>query len=66
MTDTPGAHLEEEPQEARGPKGSRDKGSDKPKDSAGRPAGTADEKSDTSILPQKSKHPDSPDLQSGG
>jgi hypothetical protein len=67
MAETPGAHLEEEPQEARGPKGSRDSGSDKP--SAGpadRPSGTADKKSDTSVLPQDPQDPDSPNLQSGG
>ncbi|WP_329138807.1 hypothetical protein OG552_31710 [Streptomyces sp. NBC_01476] len=59
--------IREEPQEERGAKGSRDTGSDKP--SAGparRAAGTADEESDTSIMPQKSTDPDAPDLQSGG
>ena len=67
MTEKPGEHLDEEPQEARGPKGSRDDGSDKP--SAGpadRPSGTADKKSDTSVLPQDTQDPDSPHLQSGG
>jgi hypothetical protein len=67
MTETPGAHLPEEPQEERGPKGSRDTGSDQP--SAGpadRPSGTADEKADTSVLTQDSGGPDSPNLQSGG
>jgi hypothetical protein len=66
MTEKPGDHLDEEPQEARGPKGSRDEGSDKPSTGAGRPSGTADEKSDTSVLPQDAQDPDSPNLQSGG
>lgn len=67
MTDTPGEDIQEEPQEERGPKGSRDTGSDKP--SAGpadRPSGTSDEKSDTSVKPQKPQDPDAPRLQSGG
>jgi hypothetical protein len=66
MTEKPGDHLDEEPQEARGPKGSRDEGSDKPSTGADRPSGTADEKSDTSVLPQDAQDPDSPNLQSGG
>ncbi|GIF62029.1 hypothetical protein Ais01nite_00640 [Asanoa ishikariensis] len=67
MTEKPGKHLEEEPQEKRGAKGSRDEGSGKP--SAGqaeRPSGSADKKSDTSVLPQDPQDPDSPNLQSGG
>ncbi len=63
MSETPGEHLEEEPQEERGPKGSRDEESDGPVD---RPAGTADEDDDTGIEPDKSDHPDAPNLQSGG
>jgi hypothetical protein len=66
MSETPG-QLDEEPQEERGPMGSRDTGSDEP--SAGpadRPSGTADEDSDTSIQPQRPQHPDAPHLQSGG
>jgi hypothetical protein len=67
MSDGPGQHLEEEPQAERGPVGSRDTGSDEP--SAGpadRPSGTADEESDTSVLPQEPRDPDAPHLQSGG
>ncbi|MFD6275650.1 hypothetical protein ACFWFI_08770 [Streptomyces sp. NPDC060209] len=69
MADTPekNSSVEEEPQEERGPKGSRDTGSDKP--SAGpadRPSGTSDERSDTSVQPKKPQDPESPDLQSGG
>lgn len=67
MTEKPGEHLDEEPQEARGKKGSRDEGSAKPASGpADRPSGTADKKSDTSVLPQDPQDPDSPNLQSGG
>lgn len=67
MTDTPGEHLEEEPQAERGTQGARDTGSDEPSGGpADRPAGRGDEKSDTSVQPQKTQDPDSPDLQSGG
>jgi hypothetical protein len=67
MSDVPGEHLEEEPQEERGPVGSRDTGSDEPSGGpVDRPAGSADETSDTSVLPQSARHPDAPDLQSGG
>jgi hypothetical protein len=66
MDEKPGKHLEEEPQEERGPKGSRDAGSGKPSgDKAGRPSGKADERSDTSVLPQGPTEPDAPNLQSG-
>jgi hypothetical protein len=62
-----GDDIEEEPQAVRGPKGSRDTGSDKPSGGpAGRPAGGAHPTSDTSIKPGKSQDPDAPDLQSGG
>ncbi|MEO6020358.1 MAG: hypothetical protein ABIP45_08940 [Knoellia sp.] len=65
MRDTPGEQLDEEPQEERGPEGSRDTGSDEPGGGlVDRPAGTADE--DTGIDPKQAQHPDSPDLQSGG
>lgn len=67
MSEEPGEQLEEEPQAARGPMGSRDTGSDEPGGGpVDRPAGTADEDSDTGVLPQSPRHPDSPDLQSGG
>lgn len=67
MSETPEEHLDEEPQEERGLKGSRDTGDDGPSGGpADRPAGTADDDSDTGIKPDKSDHPDAPDLQSGG
>jgi hypothetical protein len=67
MSDEPGAGLEEEPQAERGPKGSRDTGSDEPGGGpVDRPEGTADEESDTAIYPQPAQHEDAPDLQSGG
>ncbi|MEJ7744136.1 MAG: hypothetical protein WKF73_17285 [Nocardioidaceae bacterium] len=50
MSETPGVHLDEEPQEERGAPGSRDTGSDEPAGGpASRPAGTSDEESDTSV-----------------
>jgi hypothetical protein len=67
MTDTPGRHLAEEPQEERGPRGARDAGSDEP--SGGpveRPAGTSEKESDTSVQPQGAQDPQAPDLPSGG
>jgi hypothetical protein len=67
MKHTPGADLSEEPQEERGPKGSRDTGSDQPgAGPADRPESKAGERSDTSVEPSKSSDPDAPDLQSGG
>ena len=74
MTDTPGKHLTEEPQEERGAPGSRDTGSDAPAAGpADRPVGTSDEESDTSVDPQgpRSTDPqgpgdDAPTLQSDG
>ena len=67
MTGQPGEDLSEEPQEERGPVGSRDTGSDDPSGGpVDRPAGTADEESDTSVDPQEAQHPDAPNLQSGG
>ena len=66
MTDTPAEHLEEEPQDERGPEGSRDTGSDEPGGGpVDRPTGTSDEESDTSVDPQGSEHPGSPDMPSG-
>jgi hypothetical protein len=66
MSQLPGQHLEEEPQEERGPQGSRDTGSDEPSGGPGdRPAGDADADADTSVLPQTSPEPDAPNLQSG-
>lgn len=67
MSETPGGQLEEESQAERGPRGSRDTGSDEPSGGpADRPAGTGDDESDTSVQPNKSRDPDAPDLQSGG
>jgi hypothetical protein len=66
MSQLPGEHLEEEPQEERGPQGSRDTGSDEPSGGpVDRPAGDADPDADTSVLPQTSQDPDAPNLQSG-
>ena len=63
MTDTPGEQLSEEPQEERGPIGSRDTGSDEPAGGpVDRPAGTTE--SDTTVDPQDSQT-DAPDLQTG-
>ncbi|MGN5633060.1 hypothetical protein [Streptomyces sp. AC154] len=67
MPDRTRAEVHEEPQEERGAMGSRDTGSDKPSGGpVDRPAGTSDAKADTSVKPDKSSHPDAPDLQSGG
>jgi hypothetical protein len=66
MTDTPGEHLEEEPQEERGPVGSRDTGSDEPSGGpVDRPAGGADAEADTSTEPQGPRDAGAPTLQSG-
>jgi hypothetical protein len=66
MSETPSPHLTEEPQEERGPKGSRDTGSDQPAAGpADRPAGAADHTADTSIKPQPPQDPDAPRLQTG-
>ncbi|MET1061649.1 MAG: hypothetical protein ABWX71_02035 [Aeromicrobium sp.] len=67
MSNQRGVYLDEEPQEERGPMGSRDTGSDEPSGGpTDRPTGDADEKADTSVQPQEAQHPESPDLQSGG
>jgi hypothetical protein len=66
MTDSPGRHLEEEPQEERGAPGSRDTGSDEPSGGpVDRPAGTADAEADTAVRPQGPQDPAAPNLQSG-
>ena len=65
MSETPGEHLDEEPQQERGPEGSRDTGSEDPSGGpADRPAGTSDEESDTGVSPQDTQD-DAPDLPSG-
>jgi hypothetical protein len=60
-------HLPPEPQAERGGPGSRGSGSD---GSAGgpvdRPAGTADEDSDTTVDGQQAQHPHAPDLPTTG
>ena len=67
MSEEPGEHLEEEPQEARGPKGSRDTGADEPAAGpSGRKEGRATKQSDTSAKPSEPGEPDAPDLQPGG
>ena len=66
MSDKPGEQLAEEPQEDRGPEGSRDEGADEPGGGpADRPAGTSDEESDTSVKPAGAQEPGAPDLPSG-
>jgi hypothetical protein len=53
MTETPGAHLTEEPQEQRGAPGSRDTGSDEPAGGpVDRPVGTAGSDDDSGVDPQ--------------
>jgi hypothetical protein len=67
MNDKQGADRAEEPQEERGPKGSRDTGSDQPSGGpADRSADSGDERSDSGVEPRKASDPDAPDLQSGG
>ncbi len=66
MTEKPGEHLEEEPQAVRGDPGSRDTGSDEPAGGpVGRPAGTSDEESDTSVDPQGPIREDMPTMPTG-
>jgi hypothetical protein len=63
-TDTPAAHLDEEPQEERGAPGSRDTGSDEPAGGpVDRPAGTID--NDTSVDTQGPIQEDMPNLPAG-
>ena len=67
MTQTPGAHVEEEPQEERGAPGSRYTGSDEPAGGpVDRPAGTAEDDHDTAIDPQAPATEGAPDLPAGG
>jgi hypothetical protein len=62
----PAAHLEAEPQSARGAPGSRDTGSAEPAGGpADRPTGGSDEDSDTTVDAQGAQHPDAPDLPTG-
>lgn len=66
MSDQPGEQLQEEPQDERGPIGSRDTGSDEPGGGpVDRPSGSADAESDTGIDADESGD-DAPQLQSGG
>jgi hypothetical protein len=65
MSEQPGANLEPEPQAERGAPGSRDTGSDEPGGGpVDRPAGTADEETDTAVDPQSSDD-GAPDLPTG-
>jgi hypothetical protein len=67
-TDGTGAadHLREEPQSERGAPGSRDSGADEPGGGpVDRPAGTADENTDTTVDAQGAQHRDAPDLPTG-
>jgi hypothetical protein len=62
----PGDRPTPEPQEERGAPGSRGPGSDEPGGGpADRPAGTAQEDTDTTVDPQGAQHPDAPDLPTG-
>jgi hypothetical protein len=66
MSETPGAHLEEEPQSERGAAGSRDTGSDEPSGGpVDRPEGGSDEESDTSVDAQGAQHEGAPDMPTG-
>jgi hypothetical protein len=69
MTDTPGAHLTEEPQSERGPMGSRDTGSDEPGGGpVDRPEGRVEGGDDSKVDPQGPEHggPDLPTGDAGG
>ena len=69
MTDTPGAHLTEEPQSERGPMGSRDTGSDEPGGGpVDRPEGRAEGGDDSKVASQGTEHggPDLPTGDAGG
>ena len=60
------AHHQAEPQSARGAPGSRGTGSDEPGGGpVDRPAGTADEDTDTTVDPQSAQHPGAPHLPTG-
>ena len=66
MTDTPGEHLAEEPQDERGAMGSRDTGSDEPAGGpADRPAGTSETRDDSSVHSQETQDSESPYLPTG-
>ena len=66
MTDTPGAHLTEEPQEQRGAPGSRDTGSDEPAGGpVDRPVGTAGSDDDSGVDPQGPITESAPNLPTG-
>ena len=66
MNDTPGEHLDEEPQDERGDMGSRDTGSDEPAGGpVDRPAGTSDSRDDSSVQLQGPSDSDAPHLPTG-
>ena len=55
----------EEPQEERGPMGSRDEGGPPGSGPASRPAGTADEDTDTGVDPKGTADPSMPQMPTG-
>jgi hypothetical protein len=66
VSETPAAHLSEEPQAERGAPGSRDTGADEPAGGpVDRPAGTAEDDDDTGVDPQGPIDPAMPNLQKG-
>jgi hypothetical protein len=66
MTETPGAHLTEEPQEQRGAPGSRDTGSDEPAGGpVDRPVGTSGADDDTNVDAQGPITEGAPNLPTG-
>ena len=66
MSDKPGEHLEEEPQEERGPEGSRDTGSDEPAAGPSTVQRAPATRSPTPrSTPRERQDPDAPDLPSG-
>jgi len=60
--DQPAAQLGEEPQAERGEPGSRDEGYPPGEGPSGRPVGTSDDDSDSSVDPQGPDHGDSPNM----
>jgi hypothetical protein len=65
-TTEPAAHLEAEPQDARGAPGSRDTGSDEPAGGpAERPTGDSSETSDSTVDAQGAIDPEMPQMPAG-
>jgi hypothetical protein len=62
----PASRLQEEPQSERGAPGSRDTGADEPEGGpVDRPAGSADEDTDTTVDPKGAQHGGAPHLPTG-